>query len=161
MRQALFSSLADLVPDARVLDLFAGSGALGLEAFSRGAAWVCWVERDKRVYNALKQTLIELECAPDQGCVIFDDAFRFLRRPWEEQPFSIVLADPPYDARGELGWPGRIRAELKQTCMLKKNGILVIETLAANAGPDHDDGWQLIRRKAYGMTGLDIWRKND
>jgi 16S rRNA (guanine966-N2)-methyltransferase len=160
VRLALFSCLAEQVPGARVLDLFAGTGALGLEALSRGATWACWVERDPRVCAALRRTLEDLACGPDQGRVVADDVFRFLRRPWAEPPFDLVLADPPYDREGSLDWPGRLRHELGRAPLLNPGGILVIETLSARAGPDQDDGWCLLRRKAYGMTGLDIWQKN-
>lgn len=159
VRQALFSSLSDKIVGARVLDLFAGSGALGLEALSRGAAWACWVERNPRNCAGLRRALEKLGLGPDKGMIVVDDSFRFLRRPWKELPFDVAFADPPYDRDGAKNWPERLRKEFSRASILKTGGVFVIETLAVFAGPEEDPGWRLLRRKAYGMTGLDIWIK--
>ena len=95
VREAWMSALARSVVDARVLDLFAGSGALGLEALSRGAAHVTFVERSRRAAEVIRAN-IELLGAGDECTVVGDDVFRFLRRLPE--PVDLVLADPPYGA---------------------------------------------------------------
>jgi 16S rRNA (guanine966-N2)-methyltransferase len=91
VREALFSMLGD-VSGARVLDLYAGSGALGIEALSRGAESAVFVERDRAALAALDRNL-EATGAP--GAVRRQDVTRFLARP--EGAFDLVFCDPPYD----------------------------------------------------------------
>ena len=103
VRQALFSSLAARIPGSRFLDLFAGSGAVGLEAWSRGAALVCWVESDAKVFEVLQGNVVAL-CGSASGHaeeqewrVIRSDVFRFLNGLQGAAGYDIVFADPPYD----------------------------------------------------------------
>lgn len=94
-REALFASLQPMLVGARVLDLFAGSGALGLEAASRGAAAVTFVERDRRALTAL-QANVEVVGMADIAILA-----RAVEAAWPQiaarAPFDLVLADPPYD----------------------------------------------------------------
>ncbi|HEX7338731.1 MAG TPA: 16S rRNA (guanine(966)-N(2))-methyltransferase RsmD [Rhodanobacteraceae bacterium] len=94
LRETLFNWLAAHVPGACCLDLFAGSGALGIEALSRGAAQVDFVERDAGLAAALRANLERLHCA-DRGRVHAGDALAFLAQP-VARPFNLVLADPPF-----------------------------------------------------------------
>jgi 16S rRNA (guanine966-N2)-methyltransferase len=91
VREALFSMLGD-VSGARVLDLYAGSGALGIEALSRGAESAVFVERDQQALAALRRNLEAVGAAAD---VRRQDVLRFLARP--EGTFDLVFCDPPYD----------------------------------------------------------------
>ena len=93
VREAWMSALGARVHGASVVDLFAGSGALGLEALSRGAASVVLVERARRSLAAIEAN-IEWLGAEQETQVVSDDVFRFLGRI--EEPFDIALADPPY-----------------------------------------------------------------
>jgi 16S rRNA (guanine966-N2)-methyltransferase len=93
VREAWMSALGPRVVDARVLDLFAGSGALGLEALSRGAESVVFVERARGALAAIVANIERLG-AEDEATVVSDDVFRFLRRV--EEPFDLAFADPPY-----------------------------------------------------------------
>lgn len=92
VRETLFNWLAPRIMGARCLDLFAGSGALGLEALSRGASEVIMVERDRSAAHALRAHLQDLE-AP-QGQVLAMDAFAFLAH--NQVPFDVVFLDPPF-----------------------------------------------------------------
>lgn len=107
VREALFASLAPLLPGASVLDVFAGSGALGLEACSRGAARVTFIERERRALDALRRNIEAVGL--DATTVIAADASRSLRDGARDgardvalagAPFDLVLLDPPY-ALGE------------------------------------------------------------
>ena len=93
VREAWMSALGGTVIGARVVDLFAGSGALGLEALSRGAASVVFVERARASVNVIRQN-VKLLGAEDETPIVSDDVFRFLRRL--EGPVDLALADPPY-----------------------------------------------------------------
>jgi 16S rRNA (guanine966-N2)-methyltransferase len=99
VREALFSMLGD-VSGARVLDLYAGSGALGIEALSRGAESVVFVERDPRAAGVIERNLASLGL---DEAVLRQDAVRFLARA--EGTFDLVFCDPPYDSASRLAGP--------------------------------------------------------
>jgi 16S rRNA (guanine966-N2)-methyltransferase len=99
VREALFSMLGD-VAGARVLDLYAGSGALGIEALSRGAASAVFVERDAQAVAAIERNLEPLEV---EASVERADAVRWLGRA--EGRFDLVFCDPPYDVASRLAGP--------------------------------------------------------
>ena len=94
LRETLFNWLQAEVVGARCLDLFAGSGALGFEALSRGAAYVEWVERASVVAQQLQQNLALLQVV-DRGRVVRQDARRWLNQP-PSVPFDLVFLDPPF-----------------------------------------------------------------
>ena len=99
LREALFSTLGELVGDAVVVDLFAGSGGLGIEALSRGARHVTFVELDPRALRALGRNLETLDLPTERWRVRRGDARRWLRRQQrpDAERVDLVLADPPYD----------------------------------------------------------------
>lgn len=169
VREALFSSLADFVSGARVLDIFAGSGALGLEAFSRGAAFVCWVEWDRTVLSVLKKNVRQL-CEPagrnsDAACrkssvprtrIVQDDAMRFLRRAAPGSPFDIVFADPPYDRNG--AWLKKLLRVLSDGFMLNHGGFFIMEQ-NAKTPVRIGEGWSLLKTRTYGETQICVLQK--
>ncbi len=93
IRETLFNWIRPELSGARVLDLFAGSGALGLEALSQGAAQAIFVERNRRTSTALRSTLNTLDANP-AAKVLCQDALQFLKGA--EEPFDIIFVDPPY-----------------------------------------------------------------
>ena len=95
-RETLFNWLAPALPGARVLDLFAGSGALGLEALSRGAREAVLVERDRAAAGSLRHAVARLH-ADAQAQVVVADAIEFLRAPLQGR-FDVVFLDPPFAA---------------------------------------------------------------
>lgn len=92
VRETLFNWLREWVPGARCLDLFAGTGVLGFEALSRGAAEVCFVEQDAKLVAALQETATALGTRPQ---IVRRDVLAFLREPPSRQ-FDLVFLDPPY-----------------------------------------------------------------
>ena len=94
VKEAWFSSLQARLPGAHVLDLFAGSGQLGLEALSRGAAAVTFVERDRRAVQALRANVATVDLPGAR--VVAGDVADLLRGPLDGSPFDVVVADPPY-----------------------------------------------------------------
>ena len=161
VRAALFSSIAEFVPGIRVLDLFAGSGALGLEAWSRGAASVCWVESDRRVFDVLKQNVTAL-CTKEGGgtqCRLAD-ALLFLRKGGEGEPFSLILADPPYDRAGDKSWLENTLRAVEESSILAGRGLLVFEQSAGEAVVERA-GWALLRDRKYGDTRLLMYRRDN
>ena len=116
VKQTLFAILEPDLPGARVLDLFAGSGAAGLEALSRGAAGATFVERDPAAVATIAVNLARTHLAGDRATVVRAEAVAWLRRSRaaEARPFDIVIVDPPYaqpallvgalEAVGRGGW---------------------------------------------------------
>ncbi len=102
VREALFSALGEL-RDGIVLDLFAGTGALAIEALSRGAASAVLVERDPRALDALRANLAELGIDSERALVRREDALRALRTARERaETYDLVFIDPPYDDASAL-----------------------------------------------------------
>ncbi len=144
VKEAIFSSLAARVPGARVLDLFAGTGAFGIEALSRGAASAVFVEKDGRATALVEENLRKTRLA-DRARVLRDDvrhAIEMLAR--EEAAFDLVFADPPYfkpndaareEARGERGrpsfsWTRRLLESDLLPRLLAPEGLFLLEHFA-------------------------------
>jgi len=138
------SALGSSIPGARVVDLFAGSGALGLEALSRGAASVTFVEKAREALSALEANIGVL-AAGARTRIVRDDAFRFLSRT-PAGSFDIALADPPY---GE-GYAARLLELAAATPFARE---LWVEHHSREVIPDLPG---LIHRR-YGDTTLTIW----
>jgi 16S rRNA (guanine966-N2)-methyltransferase len=146
-----------VIGGARFLDLFAGSGAVGLEAWSRGAERVVWVEGDGGVFRILKGNVTDL-CGADAGretlrCVRAD-VLGFVGSAADK--FDVIFADPPYDKRrvrtGE-SIAERLLAAVLRRGLLAENGILILEQGADEPVPDAQ-GWQMIRDRRYGGSSL-------
>ncbi len=156
VRAAIFSSLAALVPGARVLDLFAGTGALGLEAWSRGAAWVDWVESGKNALRVLRGNVATLNVPAAAGRVRAADVFRLLAAPCAGTAFDLALADPPYAEAQEKGWQAQLAGLLARNGWVRPGGVFVFETEGRKPPPVLPD-WRLARDKTYGATRVLIW----
>jgi 16S rRNA (guanine966-N2)-methyltransferase len=147
VRETLFNWLQHEIIDARCLDLFAGSGALGVEALSRGAAHVTFVEREPQVARHIEETLERLQVT--NSSVFSLDALQFLRTA--PQPFDIVFLDPPYAS--DL---------LARACAQLANGWLnsrcwiYLESAADASLPELPPGWAVYRSKRAGQVGYHL-----
>jgi 16S rRNA (guanine(966)-N(2))-methyltransferase RsmD len=110
VKETLFGILGDRVIDARVLDLYAGSGSVGIEALSRGAAGCDFVEHDRRALAAIRENLQRAGVA-EQASVHAMDVMRYLARP-DDDRFGLVFVDPPYDERAILAPLERLKGRL-------------------------------------------------
>ena len=149
VREALFSILRD-VSGMRVLDLFCGTGALGIEAISRGAAHATFVDDD----TAAVQRNVDTLGIGDRATLTRADALAFLRDErgrFDPGPFELILCDPPYKLAARLG------PDLKQLlpARLAPGGRIVTES--ASRRP-LDLGLELERERVYGDTSLRLWR---
>jgi 16S rRNA (guanine966-N2)-methyltransferase len=147
-REAVFNALGslDVVDGARVLDLFAGTGALGIEALSRGAMHAVFVDRDRAARQAVEANL-RVTGLHDQGRVVASDAEDFLRSTPER--FDLVLLDPPYDHER---WDVLLET---LAAVLSPGAVVVIEAGRAVEVPDE---WVIERQKRYGGTFIAIIR---
>jgi 16S rRNA (guanine966-N2)-methyltransferase len=134
------------VSGTRVLDLFAGSGALGIEALSRGAAEAVFVDRSRKALEVVRRNLTELGLEGDVYC---RDALSYLRGAVGGPPFDLVLVDPPYDSALRLG--GAL-AELLPAVLAEK---AVIVTESDNRNPLHLP-FAVVRERTYGDTRIAI-----
>lgn len=154
VRQAIFSVLVEKVVDAHVLDLYAGCGSLGLEAWSRGAAAVTWVEKDPRVLAILKENVGQLAGPEAAARCLRGEVGRFLAT--DPGAYDLILADPPYDlSRDEALLEKTLRA-LTVRPMVRAGGVLVYEQGIAGAVAEHP-GWRLVRNRTYGGTRVLIY----
>jgi 16S rRNA (guanine966-N2)-methyltransferase len=153
VREAMFSTLGDLVPDARVLDLFAGSGSLGLEALSRGARSARFVERDPRTLDTLRAN-VELLGLGDRARLVRDDAARLLAATGADERYDLVFLDPPYALGEGTAGQKRIAALVDElAARIDPPGLLVlhVERRAAVAGRWEGRGFDV---RTYGGSAL-------
>jgi 16S rRNA (guanine966-N2)-methyltransferase len=151
VRETLFNWLAARVRDARCLDLFAGSGALGLEALSRGAAHGVFVERNTVAARALEAVLAEWQ-APSAR-VVRSDALEFLTGPAE--PFDIVFVDPPFAA----GLLASATKRLQERNWLAPNALIYLESPAREPLPALPPGWRALKAKRAGEVGYHLFER--
>lgn len=157
VREALFSALCSLLgPDlgeASVLDPFAGSGALGLEALSRGASSATFVDNDRRALTALKANVAELG-AGARSTILAGEALAVARRQsLPGAPFSLLLLDPPY--RIDATEVARLLETLSKSGLVAEGALVTWEHAAGESMP-WPDGFKQRSRKKYGSTEIDV-----
>jgi len=169
VKAAIFSSLGDAVIGARVLDLFAGSGGLGIEALSRGASSAVFVENDRQSAEAIDANLAKTKL---NGRVRQQDVFDFLRyaagvaaavpaagrlaqAPPQQQiieKFTIIFADPPYErTEAAESFTEKLLTNEALPQLLDSSGVFVLEKRPGKTLPEMKQ-WHLLREKRYGAT---------
>jgi 16S rRNA (guanine966-N2)-methyltransferase len=153
VKEAVFSSLQSVVPGSTWLDLFAGSGSIGIEALSRGAKFVWFVERDKRAAEIVRTNLKALGIDQDRSRLIFNDAESACRIIAKEagQALDVVYIDPPYANR-------RIYVKIITALagLIVPGGLIIIEH-DKNYMPTGENLMKL-RSRSYGMTVVTIFQ---
>lgn len=150
VREALFSiifSRLGSLSGCSVLDLFAGSGALGIEALSRGASHARFVDHSRQAIGTIHENLRRCGLA-GRATVQLADLWQIL--PALSGPFSLIFADPPYAA----GHVPRLLQEVSRYRLLAGEGLLCVETAPADAVPERVASLQLLERRRYGSTML-------
>jgi 16S rRNA (guanine966-N2)-methyltransferase len=149
LRETLFNILAPRVAGARLLDVFAGTGAVALEALSRGAAAATCIERDRRAARLIEENAAR--CGEQNRCAIIrDDVERALQRPVPGGPFDIIVLDPPYEYAAladAVSHAGRQRAA---------DGVVVLEH-ASRVAPPVPEGLALTRTVKSGDSALTFY----
>lgn len=149
VRETLFNWLAPHLVDARCLDCFAGSGALGLEALSRYAARTTLLEMERGVAQQLTQNLATLKAT--QGQVVNTNTLEFLSKPGE--PHDIVFVDPPF----RKGLLEQTVTLLEQNGWLADNALIYIESEVESGLPALPASWQLHREKVAGQVAYRLF----
>ena len=156
VKESLFNIIGSKVVDAAVLDLFAGSGNLGLESWSRGARLVQFVD-NSRVSLRLTESNIQ-KCRAEAECkVLKHDAEAEVDLLYKQgQRFDLVFVDPPYNK----GWVQKILVKLEKNPILAESGWLVAEhSMHDDIAIAVSDGYEIFRRQQYGETVLTFIRR--
>ncbi len=149
VKAAIFSSLGEAVAGARVLDLFAGSGALGIEALSRGASSAVFVEEDWQSAEIIERNLVKTKL---KGRVRQQDVFDFLRHAGGAETFQIIFADPPYEKTKHVDtYTEKLVTNEALPRLLDSSGVFVLEKRPAETLPEMKF-WRMVRQKTYGAT---------
>jgi len=155
VRQAIFNVIGQGIINARVLDLFAGSGSLGIEALSRGAAWADFVDRDKKVTKIIKKNLLHTNFR-EESKVYTLPAKRFtdnLVKSEALDKFDFIFLSPPY-AQG-------VDRQLLQKIpkVLQSRGVLVFEHSKKTKLPEKIKGLKLLDQRTYGAATVSFLQK--
>jgi 16S rRNA (guanine966-N2)-methyltransferase len=149
VRQALFNMLTPVLPEARVLDLYSGSGALGLEALSRGAEFVQFVEKNRAALHALRQNVTACALGTDRAQILALDAKRYLATGREG--YTLIHADPPFVDENPLP------QSLEEPGVLTEDAMLVWHAPAERPAILHLAGWTLDRTRVHGRSALHLY----
>ncbi|MDH5563268.1 MAG: 16S rRNA (guanine(966)-N(2))-methyltransferase RsmD [Nitrospirota bacterium] len=154
-REALFSILGSSIAGATVADLFAGSGSIGLEALSRGAAKAVFVEQHSEAGQTIEKTLRQFNVATKSRVLIQDVALA-MKNPllvgW--QPFDVLYFDPPYRFEHSLD----LLMQIANAELVAQTGHIIYEHFAKMTPPSSLGPWVLTRTTKYGETALTFYR---
>ena len=152
VREAVFSMLIGKVEGATVLDLFAGSGSLGLEALSRGAEFCVFNEGDRKNYKILKNNIAN--CKADEISSTYNNDFR-KALILANREFDIIFVDPPY----REGYYGEVFELVEEYGLLADGGVIVAEHLNDNELSDNMLSFSRTKHKRYGTIGVDFFER--
>ena len=146
IKETLFNMLSFYVEDSRFLDLFSGSGGIGIEALSRGAKQAVFVEQNKKAVACIKENLMHTHLN-DKAVVMSKDVMTALRLlDDEKQTFDYIFMDPPYNHELER----QVLEYLQDSCILDENTLIIIEAdLATDFSYVEDLGYRQLRSKEY------------
>lgn len=147
-KETLFNILQTRVPGSRFLDLYAGSGSIGIEALSRGADFACFVERDRRTCALIEENLVFTKLI-DRAKILKSDVLSAISRLEGQEPFDIIFMDPPF--RHEL--EKEALTMLSRSRLLKEGGIIVVEAWPkTDFSYLRDFGFRVLQHKIYSQS---------
>ena len=155
VKEALFSIILEYVPDAVFLDLFSGSGAIGIEALSRGARKAYFNDLNKECIKVIKENLSKARF--EEQAVVYNLSFLNMLNKVKDVSFDIIYIDPPYNTSMGLEAIKTISAYN----LLKKNGILVYETDETEDIPEIIDRFEKFKCKKYGRNILNFYSRKE
>lgn len=161
VKEAVFSILGShfgclgTLPSLLVADVFAGSGSIGLEALSRGAATCCFFERDRQALNALRRN-IEALGAGEAATVVTRDAWRHAVSDPDEHPFDLVFLDPPYRDSQDTSENGAVRRYLARMGRPDDDKPLVVlhHSVTARYEAQATDLWRIVDQRTFGTNSI-------
>ncbi len=154
VKEAMFSMIQNQIYGANCLDLFSGSGALGIELISRGAMQVVFCENNSKAMQIIQRNL-EKTRLTENATLKVDDVYRFIA-VYKGEPFDLVMLDPPY-LKGHVK---KVLSELENYNLLTESGIIVVEhDIKDEEISNHETGFELVKTKKYGKIGISIYRR--
>lgn len=162
VRQAVFSMLAEVMPEARVLDLFAGSGAFGLECISRGASSALLIEQDRRACDVIRRNIAKTRLGA--AMVRCGEVFRTMEQlRGGNEIFDLVFADPPYAHKpDDKDLTAALLTSEALPDLVKPSGHLLLESLTSPRPPIFDPAiWELLTDRAYGSTRITLLQRRE
>ncbi len=157
VKEALFSILAPQIPHARFLDLYAGSGQIGIEAASRGARLVVCVEQNRASLHCLRRNLVKTRLLDVRVMATHvSHALAAMERS-KEEPFDLVFLDPPYAQAAEAL---TLVARLLSPRLLARGACVVLEHAASDEVPAFVTDLKLVRNCKYGTAMLSFYKEN-
>lgn len=155
VRQAVFSILGERVEEARVLDLFSGSGALGLEALSRGARSCVFVDEHRQAAGVISENLAKARL--EGGHPVKSEVLAFLKR--DAGTYDLIFADPPYwKFHGDKDHVKDLLGSGLLPPRLAEGGCFIVEISSQQASPETED-FQLVTRREYGSSAILIYAR--
>ena len=156
VKESVFNIIGSKIINAKVLDLFAGTGNLGLESWSRGATSITFIDESKESLRLVKSNIAK--CRAEADCKIIKGSAPQVaeRLAQQGQLFDFAFCDPPYNK----GWVQQIIVVLGKAPFLKSGGYLVVERSAHDVLPALPEGCELVRSQRYGETIIDfiLWK---
>ena len=156
VRESVFNIIQCEIGGAKFLDLFAGSGAVGLEALSRGASAATFVEMNRRHLATLKENLSIVPLPLPTTTIIASDVYKWIAS-YSGPGFDIAFADPPYALGEEKGY-AQVLATLAERGVIRPGGLFIAEMTAVQKA-EETPGWELVRDRTYGKTRICMWRR--
>lgn len=157
VKESLFNIIGSKIIGAKVLDLFAGTGNLGLESWSRGASAITFIDESReslRLVNSnINKCRAQAECTVQKGNAVVVAA----RLGAVGERFDLAFCDPPYNK----GWIEQIIALFPEHCFLKDGGYLIVERSAHNELPSLPECFENVREQKYGETFIDFLRYSE
>ncbi|KZY29149.1 hypothetical protein A3749_01850 [Oleiphilus sp. HI0078] len=156
VKETVFNWLMPYLPGARVLDLFAGSGSLGLEALSRGAGELCSIEKSSQAASSLKENYALLGGAAERAVVECLDALTWLQAsPKQQGAFDILFLDPPF----RKGLLTETLALIEESEILAKGAVIYLEQEKEGVLPAIPKDWQLMKEKVAGQVSYQLYQR--
>lgn len=154
VKGAIFNMIAPMIEDAVVLDLFAGSGSLGIEALSRGASRAVFVDKNRQSINIIKQNL-EHTKLENKALTMQQEVDKiYSNLPKELTKFDIIFMDPPYNKN----FVQKTLISLESNGILKESGLIIAEHAKEDLLPQKVGNLEKVREKQYGITSISFYK---
>ena len=145
IKETLFNMIQPSIADSRFLDLFAGSGGIGIEALSRGASWCVFVEQQRKAAECIRENLAFTRLKED-ATLLVTDAVSAVNKLDGEDAFSWIFMDPPYDR----GLEQQVLTALRQSCLVTEDTLIIVEaSLETEFDYTESLGYEIVREKIY------------
>jgi 16S rRNA (guanine966-N2)-methyltransferase len=154
MREALFNIMASKIPGAVILDLFAGTGALGIEALSRGAKYSVFIEKDKNALSTINENILLCQMSDKAKTIQWDIVKNLACIESTTLLFDIVFMDPPY----KKNVIKKTIDNLRKTNSLKKNTDIIVEHASEKELQCEASGYEIVDQRTYGRTAFSFLR---